>query len=94
MNGQKGRQITVLTTVFTITINPDNFLTLNPWQNFRILEGGGTYYPDLEVYDLWYTFIEEGVTKITRGFVYKERKNDDDQRIINDWMEENRKYDN
>ncbi len=78
---------------FKITINSDNSLTLSTWQNFEILDGGGTYYPELEVYDLWYNFIENGKTKKTRGFVYKERKNDDEQRIINDWMEENRKFD-
>ena len=47
----------------------------------------------MEVYDLWYTFREDGMLKKTRGFVYKERKNDDEVRKINDWMEENRKYD-
>ncbi len=47
----------------------------------------------MEVYDLWYTFKEDGMLKKTRGFVYKERKNDDEVRKINDWMEENRKYD-
>lgn len=78
---------------FNITVNADNSLSLVPWKNFQILEGGGTYYPELRVYDLWYKFIENGVTKKTRGFVYKERKNDDEQRIINDWMGEHRKYD-
>ncbi len=78
---------------FNITVNSDNSLSLAPWKNFKILEGGGTYYPELKVYDLWYKFIEDGVTKKTRGFVYKERENDDEQRIINDWIEEHRKYD-
>ncbi len=78
---------------FNITVNSDNSLSLVSWENFKLLEGGGTYYPELKVYDLWYKFIENGVTKKTRGFVYKERKNDDEQRIINDWMEEHRKYD-
>ncbi|WP_071146078.1 BT_3044 domain-containing protein [Bacteroides ihuae] len=78
---------------FNITVNADNSLSLVSWQNFKILEGGGTYYPELRVYDLWYRFIENGVTKKTRGFLYKERKSDDEQRIINDWMGEHRKYD-
>lgn len=78
---------------FNITINADNSLSLAKWQNFNLLEGGGTYYPKLKVYDLWYRFIEDGIIKKVRGFVYKERKNDEEQRIINDWMEENRKYD-
>lgn len=76
---------------FKITVNPNNTLSLNTWQDFQIIEGGGTYYPELKLYDLWYRFNEDGKVKRVRGFVYKERKNDDEQRIINDWMEENRK---
>lgn len=78
---------------FNITVNPDNSVTLKPWDQFKLISGGGRYYPEMEVYDLWYTFEEDGVQKKTRGFVYKERTNDDDVRLINDWMEENRKYD-
>lgn len=78
---------------FNITVNPDNSVTLKPWDQFKLISGGGQYYPEMEVYDLWYTFEEDGVQKKTRGFVYKERKNDDEVRLINDWMEENRKYD-
>lgn len=78
---------------FNITVKADNSLSLAKWQNFDLLEGGGTYYPKLKVYDLWYRFKEDGIIKKVRGFVYKERKNDEEQRIINDWMEENRKYD-
>lgn len=78
---------------FNITVNPDNSVTLKPWDQFKLISGGGQYYPEMEVYDLWYTFEEDGVQKKTRGFVYKERTNDDDVRLINDWMEENRKYD-
>ena len=78
---------------FNITVNSDNSVTLKPWDKFKLISGGGKYYPEMEVYDLWYTFEEDGVQKKTRGFVYKERKNDDEVRKINDWMEENRKYD-
>ena len=78
---------------FNITVNPDNSVTLKPWDKFKLISGGGKYYPEMEVYDLWYTFEEDGIQKKTRGFVYKERKNDDEVRKINDWMEENRKYD-
>ena len=38
-------------------------------------------------------YKENGETKKVRGFVYKERENDDQVRLINDWMDENRKYD-
>lgn len=76
---------------FNITINSDNSLSLVPWQNFEIIEGKGTYYPALKVYDLYYKFKEDGIIKTVKGFVYKERKNDEEQRIINDWIEEQRK---
>lgn len=78
---------------FNITVNADNSLTLTAWDKFKILDAKGTYNPELKVYDLWYKFEENGAVKTTRGFLYKERANDDEQRIINDWMEENRKYD-
>lgn len=78
---------------FNITVNADNSLTFTPWDKFKILDAKGVYNSELEVYDLWYKFEENGVVKTTRGFLYKERKNDDEQRIINDWMDENRKYD-
>ena len=78
---------------FNITVNPDNSVTLKPWDQFKLISGGGKYYPEMKVYDLWYTFEENGVKKKVRGFVYKERKNDDEVRIINDWMEELRRYD-
>lgn len=79
---------------FNITINDDNSLTLKPWDKFELLDGGGTYYADMEVYDLWYTFRDEGQEWITRGFLYKDRQTEDELREINDWMEEHRVYDN
>jgi len=78
---------------FNITVNEDNDLTLQPWDKFKLLDWEGTYNEELEVYTIWYKFDENGTIKTTRGFLYKERANDDEQRIINDWMEENRVYD-
>ena len=78
---------------FTMKINNDNSVTLKSWDKFKLISGGGKYYPKMKVYDIWYTFEEDGVQKKVRGFVYKERKNDNEVRLINDWMEENRKYD-
>lgn len=74
-----------------ITVNPDNSLTIKPWEFFEILDYKGTYHPELELYDLSYTFMENGVKKWTKGYLYKERKNDDDLRILTDWIEEQRK---
>lgn len=79
---------------FNITVNEDNSLTLKPWDQFDLIEGGGTYYEDMEVYDLWYKFRDGGREYITRGFLYKDRQDDDELREITDWMEEHRVYDN
>ncbi|KXT51304.1 hypothetical protein HMPREF2531_02092 [Bacteroides intestinalis] len=78
---------------FNITVNDDNTVSLSTWDKFKILGYEGVYHPDIRVYELWYKFEENGVTKTCRGFLYKERKTDDEQRIINDWMDEHRKYD-
>lgn len=78
---------------FNITVNDDNTVSLSTWDKFKILGYEGVYHPDMRVYELWYKFEENGVTKTCRGFLYKERKTDDEQRIINDWMDEHRKYD-
>ena len=47
----------------------------------------------MKVFDLWYTFEEDGIIKKTRGFLYKERKNSEESRLLEDWIEQNRKYD-
>ncbi len=75
---------------FKISVNEDNSLSMQTWENFEITEGGGTYYPDMEVYKLWYNFTDDGTDYIVKGFLYLERKNDEEQRLINDWMEEHR----
>ncbi len=76
-----------------ITVNDDNSLTLKPWDKFNLIEGGGTYNEEMEVYDLWYKFRDGGKEWITRGFLYKDRQGDDELREITDWMEEHRVYD-
>lgn len=74
---------------FNITVKPDNTLSLSPWDKFQIIDGGGSYDKEFKAYKIWYTFKENGVVKKVRGFLYKERKNDEEQRLINNWMEEN-----
>ena len=73
---------------FKITVNPDNTLSLATWDEFDLLDGGGTYHPDLKLYDLWYTFDDNGVVRKTTCYLYKERKTTEEQRIIDDWLEE------
>jgi hypothetical protein len=79
------------THTFKITVNSDNSLSFAPWDQFKLLDGGGLYLPDLKLYDFWYTFEENGVARKTSGYLYKERKTTDEQRIIDDWLEEKRK---
>ena len=73
---------------FKITVNADNSLSFSTWKNFGIIDGGGKYYPDLKLYDLWYTYNDNGVIRKTVGYLYKARTTSEAQRIINDWIEE------
>jgi len=73
---------------FKITVNNDNTLSFATYKDFAIIDGGGTYYPDLKLYSLWYTFNDSGVIRKTVGYLYKARKTTDEQRIIDDWIEE------
>jgi hypothetical protein len=72
---------------FKITVNADNTLSFATWKNFGIIAGGGTYNPDLKLYNLWYTFNDNGVIRKTVGYVYKARTTTADQRIVDDWIE-------
>lgn len=72
---------------FKITVNADNTLSFATWENFGIINGGGKYYPDLKLYDLWYTFDNNGVTWKTVGYLYKDRPTTAEKRVIDDWIE-------
>ena len=73
---------------FKITVNADNTLSFATWKDFPIIAGGGTYYPDLKLYDIWYTFTENGVIKKTFGYLYKARTTSEEQRLVDNWIEE------
>lgn len=76
------------THTFKISINSDNTLTLTSWDKFDLIKGGGKYYPEQKAFTIWYEYRENERTWHTRGFLYKERKNNTEQHAINDWMEE------
>lgn len=76
---------------FRITVNADNSLSFSTWDQFSIIDGGGTYLPDMKLYDFWYTFEDNGVVRKTSGYLYKERKTTEEQRILDDWLEDARK---
>ena len=72
-----------------ISVNEaDTTLSFSSWDEFEIYDGGGLYYPSLEVYSLWYEFNDNGTRRRTEGFLYKERETEEAQRIIDDWIEE------
>jgi hypothetical protein len=79
-----------LTHTFKITVNPDNSLSLATWNRFELIDGGGIYRPELKLYDFWYTYRDNGTIWRAEGFLYKERKTDEEQRVIDDWIEEQR----
>lgn len=77
------------THTFRITVNADNSISVSTWDKFNLTGGGGTYYPDLKLYDIWYTFVDDkGIARKTVGHLYKARKTTAEQRVIDDWLEE------
>ena len=79
------------THTFRITINSDNSLTYSTWDQFVIHEGGGVYHPDMEVYDFWYEFDNNGTRWRAEGFLYKERQTSAEQEELDDWLDEHGK---
>ena len=75
---------------FKITVNEDNTLSMTTWNEFELIDGGGVYVPEYEVYDLWYTYRQDDVIWRAEGFLYKSRDTDAEQREIEDWIEEQR----
>lgn len=77
------------THTFKITVNADNSLSLKSWDKFALITGGGTYYPDLKLYSIWYTFTDDkGVVRKTVGYLYKARKTTAEQKVVDDWIED------
>lgn len=79
------------THTFKITINDDNSLSYNTWDEFEIFDGGGVYYPEIKVYDFWYEYNNNGTRWRAAGFLYKERKTSAEQEELDDWLDEHRK---
>jgi len=80
-----------LSHTFRITVNSDNSLSYSTWDKFVIYDGGGTYYPDVEVYDFWYEYDNNGTRWKASGVLYKERKTTAEQEILDDWLDEHGK---
>jgi hypothetical protein len=78
------------THTFKITVNDDNSLTLVAWDQFDLVNGGGRYIPEWKTYDIWYEYNAEGTVYHVAGYLYKERKTSEEQRLIDNWIEEQR----
>lgn len=79
------------THTFKITINSDNSLSFATWDQFIMHDGGGTYYPDVKVYDFWYEYDNKGTRWRAEGVLYLERKTSAEQEVLDDWLEEHGK---
>lgn len=73
-----------------VKVKADNTLSFATWDKFELIDGGGKYVPAFKVYDFWYTYKENGVIWRVEGFLYKERKTSEEQRLIDNWIEEER----
>lgn len=79
------------THTFKITVNEDNSLSYSTWDQFIIYDGGGVYHPDVELYDFWYEYDNNGIRWRAEGFLYKERETSAEQEKLDDWLDEHRK---
>lgn len=79
------------THTFKISVNSDNSLSYSTWEQFEIFDGGGRYYPEVEVYDFWYEYNNNGTRWRAEGIMYKERKTSAEQEDLDDWLDEHRK---
>jgi len=79
------------TFAFKISVNElDTILTFSTWDQFKIYDGGGFYYPTLKLYDFWYEYDNNGTRWKAKGYLYKARETDEEQRIIDNWIEDQR----
>jgi len=74
---------------FKITINSDYSLSYATWEDFVIYDGGGTYHPDIKLYEFWYEYDNNGTRWRAEGVLYMERETNAEQEILDDWLDEN-----
>lgn len=78
------------THTFKITVNEDNTLSLTTWDRFALIDGGGEWVPEWDTYRIWYTFDDNGTVRRTEGFLYRERKTEEELRLLQNWIEQER----
>ena len=78
------------THTFKITVNEDNSLSFETFDQFELVNGGGTWNERWKLYDLWYEYKSNNIIYRVEGFMYKERKTDEEQRLLEDYIDEQR----
>lgn len=51
----------IATSGITFSINSDNSLSVNAWDSFILIKGGGIYEPQSNIFTYWYTYINNNV---------------------------------
>ncbi len=74
---------------FKITVNENNTLSYETYQDFPLIEGGGTYNEEWDLFDMWYTFQNGNNVMRVEGFLYRDRVNED-LRLLRNWIEAQR----
>lgn len=72
----------------TISVNDDKSLVFAPWNSFNITGGGGSYLPEMKLFELWYEYISDGVTYRVEGYLYEVPETEIGQEDIDDWIDE------
>ncbi len=76
------------THTFKVTVNKDSSLSFETYDQFDLIDGGGTWNEEWKFYDMWYEFMENSIVYRVEGIMYKERKTEEEQRQLEDYIEE------
>lgn len=56
-------------TAYTMTVNSDNSVTIKPWKDLTITDGGGTFDPEKHAFKIWYDTNEGGTAYRTEATI-------------------------
>lgn len=73
---------------FTISVNGDNSLIFAPWNRFELTDGGGTYLPNMKLFDIWYEYTSGEEKYRVEGYLYEVPETEIEQENIDDWIDE------
>ena len=73
----------------TMTVNEDNdTVAFTSWDAFPVSAGGGTYLPEMKLFDIWYEYTLNGTDYRVEGYLYKIPETELEQEDIDDWIDE------